>query len=392
MNLLIALFVLAQLILAVRVVRQFLRAGAQKTIPSSDEPGALSVSIIMPVLDEERRISKALDALLIEAQGTHEIIEILVVDGGSADRTVEIVEDYRKREGRLRVVDASPVPNDVVGKAWGLHQGLGQVRGDWVLTIDADTLVGRGLTRALINFVQQEEVDALSVATEQATAGMMGAMLHPALLTTLVYRFGPPGFITRDQNRVIANGQCFFAAKDALQSSQAIQTSLSSLCEEITIVRTLAHSGYSVGFFECDVPVRVEMYSTTQEMWRNWPRSLVMKDQYFGVGSIIQLARVLLLQAAPLPLIILALVLSWPLWFVVAQLVFVSLRLGVLFGTRKAYTACAPTFWLSPLLDGPAALKLLQMAFKRRLEWRGRVYVRGADGRLKAVDDGQVRP
>lgn len=382
----LALLLLVQLTLSVAVVARFGRVVRNPVVPAATEPASLTVSIIIPVLDEKDRIETCLDAVIAEARGAPHVVEILVVDGGSTDGTVDIVRRLAIRDGRILLVDASPVPQSAAGKAWGLYTGLSRARGEWVLTLDADSIVEPGLTRSLAAFVARHEVDALSIATRQAAPGLLTSLLHPSFLTTLVYRLGPPGFVSRDPRSVLANGQCFFASKAALEASQAVQSALSSLCEDMTIARTLARAGHAVGFFEAEVSVEVEMYPSAREVWRNWPRSLVLRDQYFDAHAAVQLARVLLVQAAPLPLAIVAAVAGLPLWFVLAQSILSAMRIGVLFGMRKGYASVAPTFWLSPLLDLPVAIRLIQMTLQRRFVWRGRVYVRRGKGAVEAVD------
>jgi len=386
MSVMLALLLASQLLLAVAVVRRFGRLARNSVIPASSETSPFTVSIIIPVLNEESRILPCLEAVVAEADGSGEIVEILVVDGGSTDRTAEIVQGLADAHERLVLVDASPVPESAVGKAWGLYQGLACSRGDWVLTIDADTMVNPGLTRSLAAFVSRNEVDALSIATKQSARGLLYSLLHPSFLTTLVYRFGPPGYITRDPRSVLANGQCFFASKAALEASGAFRAALSSLCEDITIARTLTRSGRAVGFFEVEISVGVEMYASAREVWANWPRSLAMRDRYSDPRSAFQIARVFLVQAAPLPLTVVAVLTGLPPWFVMGQATLLAMRLGVLAGTRKGYSVIAPTFWLSPLADLPVAVRLLQMALKRRFVWRGRAYVRSGDGGIRAVD------
>src|SRR5689334_7792199 len=51
------------------------------------EERACSLSIIIPVLNEARSIGATLDALSVNARG----VEVIVVDGGSVDGTVELV-------------------------------------------------------------------------------------------------------------------------------------------------------------------------------------------------------------------------------------------------------------------------------------------------------------
>ncbi len=386
--LLLAPIVVLQGIFAIGLVREFSRVIGMRRIPLSSQRAPFSISVIVPVLNEEDRLACMLRALLAEAGAVPEILEILVVDGGSTDGTKGIVQSFMAQDQRLKFVDVSPVPVDAVGKAWGLMQGAALASGDWLLTLDADTLVAPGLTRSLAAFARREQLDALSVATRQACPGWLQAMLHPAFLTTLVYRFGPPGYATRDPRRVMANGQCFFASKAALDASNALLLSLSSLCEDITIARTLAKAGHMVGFFETDVPVEVQMYAGAQEVWANWPRSLVMRDRHADGTAAHGFAQLVLLQAAPLPLLIASLLLALPLWFTAMQAGLCMVRLGVLSGISGSYTRHAPSFWASPLMDVPVILRLLQAQFQRRLVWRGRVYARGPDGTIKAVPRG----
>ncbi|MHA1225039.1 MAG: glycosyltransferase, partial [Candidatus Heimdallarchaeaceae archaeon] len=55
------------------------------------ESSAPSVSIIVPTLNEERNIENCLKSLL---ELDYPLVEIIVVDGGSEDRTVEIAKKW----------------------------------------------------------------------------------------------------------------------------------------------------------------------------------------------------------------------------------------------------------------------------------------------------------
>ncbi len=411
---------LAQALLGARVVWRLLRTARGARIGTSAAAAIEErVTVLVPVLDERGRLGPCLDGLV--AQGP-EVAEILVVDGGSTDGTTELVAAYAERDPRVRLVDASPVPAGWNGKAHGLEVGLERAAAGtgWVLTIDADVRPGPALARSLLAFARRTDVPALSVATRQEVSGAAEGLLHPALLTTLVYRFGIPGHATDRVPAVQANGQCFLLRRDALLAVRGFVPTRDSICEDVTLARGLAAAGHRVGFYETDGLVSVAMYAGWRDAWRNWTRSLPMRDRYFGWAGWLGLAEVALVQALPLPL-------ALGLWAAgrrggernrqprlgvapprstneappgrrtragskgmrsclvidVARLllgingVLAMVRLGVLAGTARAYVAPPWTYWLSPVCDLPAAVGVWLSAGRRRHEWRGRPIVRG---------------
>ena len=83
----------------------------------------MRLSIIIPVLNEERTIAGTVsDLARVEA------CEIIVVDGGSTDRTAEVV-----RDGPARLVAAAR------GRAAQMNQGARHAAGDVLLFLHADT-------------------------------------------------------------------------------------------------------------------------------------------------------------------------------------------------------------------------------------------------------------
>jgi rSAM/selenodomain-associated transferase 2 len=86
-----------------------------------------SLSIIVPVLDEEARIGAALSALApFRARGA----EVIVADGGSRDRTMEIARPHADR-----VIEASR------GRAAQMNAGAAAASGDVLMFLHADTVL-----------------------------------------------------------------------------------------------------------------------------------------------------------------------------------------------------------------------------------------------------------
>ena len=89
-----------------------------------------SLSIIVPVLDEEARIGAALAALApLRARGA----EVIVADGGSRDRTVAIARPLADR-----VIDAPR------GRGAQMNAGAAAASGDVLLFLHADTRAAAG--------------------------------------------------------------------------------------------------------------------------------------------------------------------------------------------------------------------------------------------------------
>lgn len=374
---------LLQAVLAVGVAFRLLRSAGGTSIAASDAPRSERVSVVIPVLDEERRIEACLRAVCGQPE---EVAEILVVDGGSRDRTREIVAAQARRDPRVVWVDASPIPAGWTGKAWGMRAGLDAVqRADFLLFLDADVTPSPSLVRSLLAHAERTGVQVFSVATRQRLAGSGDALVHPACLASLVVRFGIPGRASREPAAVQANGQCLLARRSLLLETSAIEAASDSLCEDVTVARALASAGVPVGFYEGGGLVEASMYGSARETFDGWTRSLPMRDRFSDARLGLGILEVVLVQALPLPLLGVALAVGAPGPVVLLQGALVALRLGILAGTSRAYVERPPTFWLSPLLDLPVAGRIVQRALQRHLVWRGRRYqrLRGGGFRLE---------
>jgi dolichol-phosphate mannosyltransferase len=328
--------------------------------------------VLVPVLNEAERLGDCLAGLA--AQGA-EVAEVLVIDGGSCDSTCDLVRTYAAKDPRVHLVEAGPAPPGWNGKVWGLYAGERALTPStqWVLTIDADVRPRPALARSLLARARSHHLRLLSIATPQRLSGQLEGVVHPALLATLVYRFGRPGTATSRPDQALANGQCCLVRRDLLRQVGGFEEVRDSLCEDVTLARLAAAAGEQVGFYEADGLVEVSMYPGWRETWRNWPRSLATRDRLFGTRGWLGLLEVALVQALPLPLLLLG-------WRSGAlrrtNFLLVAIRLGMLVGMARAYPSRPWTYWLSALADVPAALAVWRSALTRHHTWRGRSYSR----------------
>ncbi len=105
------------------------------------------VSVLLPVRDGEAYIRDALDSMLAQ---TFRDIEIVVMDDGSQDNTVQILETYR--DSRVRIFrNAQPL-----GLSKNLNLGISRVTGEFVARMDHDDI---SLPRRLEKQVAQLEAN-----------------------------------------------------------------------------------------------------------------------------------------------------------------------------------------------------------------------------------------
>ncbi|MEI7991837.1 MAG: glycosyltransferase [Actinomycetota bacterium] len=132
----------------------------------------MDISVIIPVLNMADTIEEQLQALA--AQDFTGDFEILVVDNGSTDGTVDVVRSRSAQDARVRLVDGSSCP---LGGAAAKNRGVEQSASNLIAFCDADDVVHSCWLR-LIH-------DALLVAPVVTTT-LENWSLNPHLRTELV--------------------------------------------------------------------------------------------------------------------------------------------------------------------------------------------------------------
>ena len=92
------------------------------------------ISILCPCYNEETVMPLFFERVTKVMEDTGEDFEIVCVNDGSKDKTLEILRQYAERDKRIRVIDFSRN----FGKEAALTAALDYAKGDAVIPIDAD--------------------------------------------------------------------------------------------------------------------------------------------------------------------------------------------------------------------------------------------------------------
>ncbi len=145
-------------------------AAASLSIP--DRP---LVSIVIPCLNEERYIVALLETLAAQDYGA-DAIEVLVSDGGSTDRTRDLVASFAAPFRRLAVVE-NPRRITVAG----LNEGMAAARGDCWIIIGAHSAVRPDFVRASVEGLRRTGAACVGGAIETIGEGVRGKAIAAAM-------------------------------------------------------------------------------------------------------------------------------------------------------------------------------------------------------------------
>jgi GT2 family glycosyltransferase len=151
---------------------QTLAGDAPTTVLGDELP---SVSFVVATLNEQQRISECLWSLLDQDYPAH-LIEIAIVDGGSTDRTRDVVEETANRDPRVRLLHN---PGRIAPVAFNI--GIKATTGDIVSLVSAhsrtDSSYARRLAQAF-TVTGAGVVGGRAVATSSADTATAGAIVR----------------------------------------------------------------------------------------------------------------------------------------------------------------------------------------------------------------------
>lgn len=316
------------------------------------------VSVVIPARDEERRLAGALAPLA----GERDVLEVIVVDDESSDRTAEVA-----RSAGATVVAGAPRPAGWAGKTWALQQGLRAARCEWVLFLDADTRPRPGLVAALVE--RAHSCDVMSAGPRFVCESAGERLLHPSLLATIAYRVGASDAAGRPPpvHRTILNGQCVVVRRAPFARAGGWERVKGFTTEDVALARSLRREGWSVGFADAADLLDVRMYEGARETWSGWGRSIIDPE----VSDRRRLALDLVVVWACMALPVLRLLAGRADRL---DALLLAVRLGMLRAQVRSYRPRGVAFWLSPLADPATAVRLTLSVLRPSRTWRGRTY------------------
>ena len=111
----------------------------------------IKVSVIMPIYNAYDYLRPAMDSVIYQ---TLKEVEIICIDDGSTDHSLDIIKEYQKADPRIRIVTENNA-----GPAIARNKGLVRARGKYVIFLDADDFYEPTLLESLYELSEEKELD-----------------------------------------------------------------------------------------------------------------------------------------------------------------------------------------------------------------------------------------
>lgn len=111
----------------------------------------IKVSVVMPIYNAYNYLASAIESVL---EQTLPNIELVCVDDGSTDKSLEIIKKYQHADSRVRIITENNA-----GPSVARNKGLLRARGEYVIFLDADDFYEPELLRTLVEAADRDRLD-----------------------------------------------------------------------------------------------------------------------------------------------------------------------------------------------------------------------------------------
>lgn len=109
------------------------------------------VSVIVPVYNSEKYLKSCIESILNQ---TYKSIEIILVNDGSIDKSLDIIKEYESRDKRVICIDKKNT-----GVSSTRNIGIDKATGKYIMFIDSDDFIENDYIEELLNITEKENLD-----------------------------------------------------------------------------------------------------------------------------------------------------------------------------------------------------------------------------------------
>lgn len=193
------------------------------------------ITVLIPARNEGSTIEKTLQALSV--QGVN--LPIILIDDQSEDNTSE-----KARNFPVTIISGTTLPTGWSGKLWALEQGFAHVKTAYILLLDADIVLDKGMIATLLHKAEHEQLAFVSLMAEPNMSNFIERLLMPAFVFffKLLYPFQLSN--TPESKIAAAAGGCILVKREALRKIGAFHCLRDALIDDCTLASRIKQAGF----------------------------------------------------------------------------------------------------------------------------------------------------
>ena len=110
----------------------------------------MKISVIVPVYNSEKYIGTCIESILKQ---TFSDFELILINDGSKDKSLDILRKYEKKDKRIRVIDQKNM-----GVANTRNKGIGLAKGEYVTFIDNDDYIDEDYLEQFFKYSDKQDI------------------------------------------------------------------------------------------------------------------------------------------------------------------------------------------------------------------------------------------
>ncbi len=128
----------------------------------------VKVSIVIPIYNVEEYLEECLESAVNQ---TLKEIEVICVNDGSTDNSLEIAERYAEKDARVKIIDK---PNSGYGHT--MNQGFGKAIGEYIAILESDDYIDPKMCEELYELAVKQNLDFIKADFNRFTVGEDGEL------------------------------------------------------------------------------------------------------------------------------------------------------------------------------------------------------------------------
>ena len=277
-------------------VRESLDSSFQKSKDVTQLLDLSDITTLIPARNEASTICASLQSLAEQGQG----LNIILVDDQSTDHTTELAQ--QSAIPNLKIIKGNPLPGGWSGKLWALEQGRAHVKTSKLLLLDADINLQPGILAALLNKMQEDNRQFVSLMVSLRMEGFWERLLMPAFVYffKLLYPFHLVNS-PRLPWLAAAAGGCILLETHILEKIGAFGSLREALIDDCALARKVKQQGYRTWLGLTHSAHSLRKYQNLSEIWNMVARTAFTQLNYSAI--LLLLATIIMVLAYWLPVI-----------------------------------------------------------------------------------------